>query len=357
MEKAYYEIEKNSQGVIRTAKALLSVRGFEEISNLLSMANIYMVNTDYDNWNGGIYGYTTYIQIPVSQYAKLTKEEIHSYEDEIASALNEATKGEDTNNFYAQILPFLCGADINWDIIGGEKGKTILKNDIVKIKNYLISSGTGGVRINDVDQEYQNLCKSIYNKCKDLNIPYSNTFHSLWDWYAYYSKNLPTYQSRRDFINKEFSNLLDYFCDNHISSITDIMVELSDWERINRTVVKIKKDSVIARNEESFQQIGLLCREAIISLAEHVYNWQDYGTTDEEGTLIGKTDAVRMIENYLGVKLPGSSNEELRKYAKDTNKLANMLTHKRNATKLDMLLTVNATIALINFIGIIENKV
>ena len=357
MEKAYYEIETNNQCIIRTAKALLSIRGFEKISNLLSNANIYMVNTDYDSWNGGIYGYTTYVQISVSEYAKLTKEEIQSYETEIASALNEATKGDESNRFYAQILPLFCESDINWDIVGGENGKTILKNDIIKVKNYLISSGTGGVRFNDVDQDYQYLYDSINNKCKDLNIPYPNTFHSLWDWHAYYSKNLPTYQSRREFINNEFSNLLEYFGHEHLSSVTDIMVELSDWERINRTVAKIKKDSVIARNEESFQQVGLLCREVIITLAENVYNNQVHGAKDEEGNIIGKTDAVRMIENYLGVKLSGSSNEELRKYAKDTNKLANMLTHKRNATKQDMLLTVNATIALINFIGIIENKI
>lgn len=110
------------------------------------------------------------------------------------------------------------------------------------------------------------------------------------------------------------------------------------------------------KNEGDFQQIGLLCREVIISLAQAVYNPELHGTKDEKGTVIGKTDAVKMIGNYINVRLAGSSNEELRVYAKATNKLANLLTHKRNAEKQDMLLNVSATMALINFIGILENK-
>lgn len=37
--------------------------------------------------------------------------------------------------------------------------------------------------------------------------------------------------------------------------------------------------------------------------------------------------------------------------------MANQLTHKRNATQKDMLLVLSATIALINLIGIIEDKI
>lgn len=94
----------------------------------------------------------------------------------------------------------------------------------------------------------------------------------------------------------------------------------------------------------------------IISLAQAVYNPVVHGTEDEKGVKIGETDAVRMIGNYISIELSGSSNDELRAYAKNTNKLANRLTHERNATKKDMLLSVSSTIALINFIGIIAGK-
>ena len=133
-------------------------------------------------------------------------------------------------------------------------------------------------------------------------------------------------------------------------------MQLDEWERLNRTIIKIKKDSMSARNEEDFQGVGLLCREAIISLAQAVYDPIIHGQLDETGVNIGKTDAVRMISNYLSVKLSGNTHEEMRAYAKTTNKLANMLTHKRTASKRDMMLVTSATISLINFIGILEDK-
>ena len=122
-------------------------------------------------------------------------------------------------------------------------------------------------------------------------------------------------------------------------------------------MIKIKQDSSSAKNEEDFQQIGLLCREVIISLAQNVYNPEIHSAVDDNGIEIGKTDAVKMIGNYIKVRLAGSSNEELKAYAKATNKLANLLTHKRDAKKQDMLLSVSATMALINFIGILEEKI
>ena len=63
-----------------------------------------------------------------------------------------------------------------------------------------------------------------------------------------------------------------------------------------------------------------------------------------------------MLDGYIAVTLAGQESEELRSYAKTTNKLANVLTHKRTATKKEMLLCTSATLALINFIGVLEEK-
>lgn len=68
------------------------------------------------------------------------------------------------------------------------------------------------------------------------------------------------------------------------------------------------------------------------------------------------SEAVRQLANYIKQSLKGKENEELRSYAKATNKVANTLTHRRTSTKTEMLLCVNATVALINFIGILEGK-
>lgn len=136
----------------------------------------------------------------------------------------------------------------------------------------------------------------------------------------------------------------------------ETLVRIDDWDRINRTLAKIKKDSVVAKNEEDYQSIGFLCRELLISLAQVVYKPDLHGKVDDKGIIIGETDANRMLNNYIAVKLNGGSNEELRSFAKNANKLANRLTHERSATKKDMMLTISATIAVINLIGVLEEK-
>lgn len=355
---AYYEDKDNFTPVFQTAISLIQTRGDDDICKLIQQAEVSVENTDYDNWNGGTYGYTVYVNLSVKEYANLSKDEIKNAEKTISESLNEVTKGDNNNYFNVQISPKFMRSDINWDLVGGQTGKEQMKRDLEAIRDILISVSTGGPRIQEVESKYKTLHSALSKKCKLLNIVNNNSFDSLWGWYGRYSNELPTYQSRRVFIQNLLAPTFEAFnSDNASSSVASPIVELDDWDRIKRTVIKIKQDSSSAKNEEDFQQIGLLCREVIISLAQNVYNPEIHSAVDDNGIEIGKTDAVKMIGNYIKVRLAGSSNEELKAYAKATNKLANLLTHKRDAKKQDMLLSVSATMALINFIGILEEKI
>jgi hypothetical protein len=113
--------------------------------------------------------------------------------------------------------------------------------------------------------------------------------------------------------------------------IVDVKINLTDWDKIKRGIIEINKREKQAENEEQFQAVGMLCRELIISLAQAVYNPEIHPSLD--GVEISNTDAKRILESYVSVVLSGGANEGLRAYAKITNKLANVLTHKRTATK------------------------
>lgn len=356
MTLEYYEIPDNFAPVINIAKALLSGREHNDICEMLNNATISVINTDYNDWNGGTYGYTVYISISVKQYTATPSSQINEIEDEVAKALNEATKDDDRNYFNVKISPIITKNDIDWKIIGGEQTKYELRRDIETIRNIMVSVATGGNRIQQEEVRYQQLQTQVTSKLKKLNIPYSNTYSSLWDWYGKWRADFPTYQERRQYIKDLFMPTINFLDDATPNNEMITFVELDDWDRIKRTVSKIQRDSTTACNEEDYQSIGLLCREVIISLAQVVYSPTLHGSIDDNGVEIGKTDSVRMIGNYIQFKLSGKENEELRAYAKNTNKLANLLTHKRNATKKDVLLAVSSTIALINFIGIIEEK-
>ena len=356
MEQQYYEIASNFTPIFNIALALLKGRGCDEICNTISSAKISVVNTEYDNWNGGTYGYTVYISLSVKLYTSFSAEQISHMEKVISESLNEAIKGNNNDYFIVQIGPTLSKEDLDWSVIGGINGKAVLKQNIETVRNIMVSVATGGNRIQEEDERYKKLNIQITRDCKKLNLTYNNLYSNLWEWYGKWRADFPTYQERRTYINELFAPTLSYFDDTENYNSIETFVELDDWERIRRTVTKIKRDSSIAKNEEDFQSIGLLCREVIISLAQAVYNPVVHGSEDEKGVIIGKTDAVRMIGNYISIELSGSSYDELRAYAKNTNKLANRLTHERNATKKDMLLSVSSTIALINFIGIIAGK-
>ena len=106
--------------------------------------------------------------------------------------------------------------------------------------------------------------------------------------------------------------------------------------------------------QEQFQAVGLLCRETTISLAQEVYNKEKHPSID--GVTPSLTDAKRMLDAYLAIEIPGGTNSELRKHVKSTLRLANELTHKRTAEKMDARLCNSATINLVNLIRIIYDK-
>lgn len=352
----YYEIEDNFRKVVQTAVSLMDCRQMAVESEILSKSQISIVNTDFDKWNGGTYGYTIYVDLSTKEYAKYTPEEISQLEDRMSQCFNEVIKDDNNSGFAVIIKPVVTTNDINWSAIDINRGKELFYEKLESMKSMMISVATGGPKINDVDDNYKAIFNALKLDCQKLHVNFNFKYPSLWDWYSKWSADLPTYKERRIYVNEYLSDLYDLSTIENETPELELMVNLSDWDKITRNISKIKKECSIATKEEDFQQIGLLCRELIISIAQQVYNPQFHETKDTLGIEISNTDGVRMLEAYFSYVLAGSKNEFLRSYAKSTNKLANQLTHKRDSNKQDMRLTVSATIALINMIGILENK-
>ncbi|MFK2288991.1 hypothetical protein ACIXNV_17935 [Bacteroides fragilis] len=229
-----------------------------------------------------------------------------------------------------------------------------LESKIEYLRNVMVSVATNGQRIQDVEKEYSQIYNQVAISLKKLDIENTNPFKSLWDWYGKWRNDFPKYQERRDYIRNMYDPIMSLFLENEDSRIVDVKIDLSDWDKIKRNIIEIKRREVQAVMEEQYQAVGMLCREVIISLAQAVYVPEKHPSLD--GVEISKTDAKRMLDGYIAVTLAGQESEELRSYAKTTNKLANVLTHKRTATKKEMLLCTSATLALINFIGVLEEK-
>jgi hypothetical protein len=340
--------------IILTVTELFNADKDLELADLLRTSEITSEPTYYDNWNGGTTYYSIYVTVSVDRFVK-----IQERQTEIEAKIKEKTElvlrpYENTQIGQVYIIPKSI-PKIEWDRIADIFTKDQLIVEVNYLKDTMISVSTGGQRIQDVNDEYQRRFSLVDKALKRLAFENPNLFSDLWNWYARWSSGeMPQYKDRRAFIGEMYGNLLKALQETEQPELLNISVNLTGWERIDRTVKEIKKRLKQASNEEQFQTVGLLCRETIISIAQAIFNEEKHPTLD--GVKASKTDAKRMLDAYVAVELAGGANENLRKYARASNDLANELTHKRTANAKDASLCASATISLVNLIGILEDR-
>ncbi|MCE5251982.1 hypothetical protein LLG96_17395 [bacterium] len=129
---------------------------------------------------------------------------------------------------------------------------------------------------------------------------------------------------------------------------------MKDWDYIHRAVDAINDRLLTADTEEDLQAVGLCCREALISLAQAVYDADTHPQTDS--VTPSATDAKRMFDAYIAAVLPGSGNEEARKFARDAVALADALQHRRTAVRADGELAAAAVESVVRVVEIISGQ-
>jgi hypothetical protein len=217
-----------------------------------------------------------------------------------------------------------------------------------KLKSVMIAVATGGPRIGDVQaafaSDYDEFAAEVSRRRLENPLPYRD----LWEWYGRWSSgDMPSWQSRRQFVNDlvgDFAGRL------RAQTIGQTLTETTGWVRVDRNVTEIRKRLETAATEEQFQAVGLLCREALISLAQAVYDPASHPTVD--GVAPSSTDAKRMLDAYMAVAFAGSANEHLRKHARAAYDLAAHLQHRRTASFRGAAACVEATTSVVNLIAI-----
>ena len=219
-----------------------------------------------------------------------------------------------------------------------------------ELRSTMIAVATGGPRIADVNGRYQQVFAAVETELAQRSIDNPIRFRDLWDWYGRWSTgDLPSYQSRRTFVSELVSPLIGRIRAGHAEE-----AQPTGWARVDRTVDELRERLAASRNEEEFQTVGLLGREALISLAQAVHVPEIHPPTD--GVQPGRTDAKRMLDAYLEVELAGHANEEARRHAKSALALANALQHRRTASFRDAALCAEATTAVVNVIAILAGR-
>jgi hypothetical protein len=144
------------------------------------------------------------------------------------------------------------------------------------------------------------------------------------------------------------------FAATRVAHEAQIFPEPTGWPKVDRQVDEIRLRLREAEREEQFQSVGHLCREALISLAQAVYDRVRYPPTD--GVEPSATDAKRMLEAVFAVELPGAAYGDARKHARAAFDMANGLQHDRAATFRDAALCAEATVSVVRIVAIVSGR-
>ncbi len=139
-----------------------------------------------------------------------------------------------------------------------------------------------------------------------------------------------------------------------VGQLEQVFDEPVGWEKVKRQIRNAYDQLQTAEAEEHFQSVGLCCREALISVAQEVYEPSKHETLD--GVPPSQTDAKRMLEAFFSAELSGKTNEDVRAFARASLRLALALQHDRGADYRTAAICLSATISTVNIASIIANQ-
>lgn len=135
---------------------------------------------------------------------------------------------------------------------------------------------------------------------------------------------------------------------------SEIFEEPTGWQKVDRQLQEVRLRLDSADSEEEYQAVGLLCREALISVAQEVFDSSRHVSTD--GLVPSDTDAKRMLENFFVTELKGGANEEARAHANAALRLALALQHKRTADFQLAALCAESTFSVVNMLAVLAGR-
>lgn len=89
--------------ILLTAAKISSAKGeINDSLELFKSAKIDIQQTDYDNWNGGQYGYTLHLQLPINVYSRI-EDDLEKIEKDMENRLRSITRKYD-NEYISKII-------------------------------------------------------------------------------------------------------------------------------------------------------------------------------------------------------------------------------------------------------------
>ena len=348
------DFSKTAKELTNTLTDLFQISEDNRVSELLKHAVSDLEHVDRESWGRGVDIFELHLQIPITLYANIS-DEIRVFEKKILEKLQPIMRRSPEMHISSVIISPILDSSERISVDGYKIDNVKLIQELELQKSLMITVSTGVDRIQNVNSIYIERQNMIELGLGERLIKNPNSYKDLWAWYhKWHSGDLPSYSSRRAFLGELFDPLIKRLKGSIKTQGIEDYEEPTGWVRVDRTVGEIRKRLEEASTEEQFQAVGLLCRDVLISLAQVVFDRSKHCVEDDLS--ISDTDVKRMLDAYLSVEIAGNENEAIRKYAKASLDLANVLTHKRTADFRQAALCTQATTSVINIIAIISGR-
>ncbi len=208
--------------------------------------------------------------------------------------------------------------------------------------NLMTAVATGGTGIDFVNYEYTQQRAQIRELLEKLGLEDPNPYTDLWVWYGKWSRDLPSYQSRRAYLRRLYAPLYAAMEGLQRERVGSELPgsEVTGWAAVDGQVAQLRRRLAVGKTSEDVQAVGLLCRDIIVTLADACHDQTVYGNVGESAV-----DRLNAAVDHIA---PGEENQRLRKLLKATLDYANVVQHRRQGTLVEAGVVAEATVAAVN---------
>lgn len=182
-----------------------------------------------------------------------------------------------------------------------------LKKDITEIQGIMTKVSTGRGNIDDFEEEYRKLYFSIKEQLEifrenGINLPDLNFFSSLWDFYSYWSAELKTYQSRREYIRSLYKPIDDPITQALISTSSQVIDPKDLTKSLSSHIAKSGEGILSKKKSDGLDLEGQLTFEYDIALS---FAGEHRGIAESIAQELRKSGISLFYDNFEQSKLWG----------------------------------------------------
>lgn len=212
--------------------------------------------------------------------------------------------------------------------------------------NTIVAVGTGGVRIQNVDAQWQSDTRTLNANFQRLGLKPPFPWVGLWDWYGFYSANLGTYHERRTHIRELTQaalaqlDLVEARGGIHDPAADD---DTPTWESLNGRISGLIEEYSTARGRDGWQDVGRRSREILIDFGKLI---ADPNIVPEGKDAPKGADAKAWFDLFLTTYAQGRDKAELRSTMRAVWDLSQKVTHG-DIADVDAFAAAQATVLVV----------